>query len=231
MQLTERDAARLLGVPEATLQRWLRSGELAASRVNEQYRLNKIDLLEFASSRGLEISPDLLAELEQPALPRLAEALRAGGVHHGLAGADKSATLRDLVDRLALPREADRDLVHRMLLAREALGSTGVGNGIAIPHARNPIVLHVSTPAVAISYLDRPVDFEALDGKPVHTLVLLVSPSTRAHLHLLALVATALRDPGVLAAIDARAGVDALVPEIERVEAAIAERRAAARKP
>ncbi|GAO05380.1 PTS sugar transporter subunit IIA [Anaeromyxobacter sp. PSR-1] len=231
MQLTERDAARLLGVPEATLQRWLRSGELAASRVNEQYRLNKIDLLEFASSRGLEISPDLLAELEQPALPSLAEAIRAGGVHQGLAGADKAATLRDLVDRLALPREADRDLVHRMLLAREALGSTGVGNGIAIPHARNPIVLHVATPAVAISYLDRPVDFEALDGKPVHTLVLLVSPSTRAHLHLLALVATALRDPGVLSALDARAGVDALVPEIERVEAAIAEKRAAARKP
>ena len=231
MQLSERDAARLLGVPEATLQRWLKSGELAASRVNEQYRLNKIDLLEFASSRGMEISPDLLAELEQPALPSLAEAIRAGGVHHGVAGTDKASTLRALVDRLALPREADRDLVHRMLLAREALGSTGVGNGIAIPHARNPIVLHVATPAVAISYLDRPVDFEALDGKPVHTLVLLVSPSTRAHLHLLALVATALRDPGVLAALDARAGVDALLPEIERVEAAIAEKRAAARKP
>lgn len=231
MQLSERDAARLLGVPEATLQRWLKSGELAASRVNEQYRLNRIDLLEFASSRGLEISPELLAELEQPALPSLADAVRAGGVHHGVAGTDKASTLRALVDRLALPREADRDLVHRMLLAREALGSTGVGNGIAIPHARNPIVLHVPTPAVAISYLDRPVDFEALDGKPVHTLVLLVSPSTRAHLHLLALVAAALRDPGVLARLDARAGADDLVPEIARVEAAIAEKRAAARKP
>lgn len=231
MQLSERDAARLLGVPEATLQRWLKSGELAASRVNEQYRLNRIDLLEFASSRGLEISPELLAELEQPALPSLADAVRAGGVHHGVAGTDKASTLRALVDRLALPREADRDLVHRMLLAREALGSTGVGNGIAIPHARNPIVLHVPTPAVAISYLDRPVDFEALDGKPVHTLVLLVSPSTRAHLHLLALVAAALRDPGVLARLDARAGADDLVPEIARVEVAIAEKRAAARKP
>lgn len=231
MQLTERDAARLLGVPEATLQRWLKSGELPATHLNDQYRLNKIDLLEFASSRGMPISPELLAELEQPQLPSLADAIRAGGVHAGVPGTDKESTLRAVVDRLPLPHETDRDLVHRMLLAREALGSTGLGNGIAIPHPRNPIVLRVAMPAVAICYLDRPVDYQALDGRPVHTLVLLVSPSTRTHLHLLALVAAALRDPGVVAKLEARAGADELVTEVERVEAAIAERRAGAARP
>ena len=55
MQLTTRDAARLLGVPEPTVDRWLRTGELQAVRVNDQYRLNRIDLLEFASARGLEV--------------------------------------------------------------------------------------------------------------------------------------------------------------------------------
>ena len=227
MQLTARDAARLLGVSESTLHRWLRNGELPATRVNEQYRLNRIDLLEFASSRNMEISPELLAELEQPQLPSLADAVRAGGVHRAVAGADKASILRAVVDRLPLPRQADREQLHRVLLAREALGSTGFGNGIAIPHPRNPIVLRIAKPEAAICYLDRPIDFDSLDGKPVHTLVTLVCPSTRTHLHLLARAAAALRDPAVLAKLQARADVDALIPEIERVEAALAARRGA----
>jgi nitrogen PTS system EIIA component len=231
MQLTTRDAARLLGVPEATLERWLRTGELPATRVNEQYRFNKIDLLEFATARQLEISPELLAEVEQPQLPSLADAVRAGGVHRNVSGADKASILRAVVERLPLPSAADRDLLHRVLLAREALGSTGLGNGIAIPHPRNPIVLRVPKPEVAICYLDRPIDFEAIDGKPVHTLITLVSSSTRTHLHLLALVAAALRDRTVLALLQARADVGELAPEIARVEAAIAARRVGLEQP
>jgi len=225
MQLTARDAARLLRVSEATLYRWLKTGELAASRVNDQYRLNKIDLLEFAAARNMDISPDLLAELEHPQLPSLADAIRAGGVHRGISGTDKSSILRAVVERLPLPPTSDRELLHRVLLAREALGSTGFGNGIAIPHPRNPIVLRIPRPAVAVCYLDRPVDFEALDGNAVHTLVTVVSPSTRVHLHLLALVAASLRDPAVLKKFEARAGAEELVPEIERVEEAIALHR------
>lgn len=227
MQLTSRDAARLLGVSDSTLHRWLKSGELPATRVNDQYRLNRIDLLEFAAARNLPISADLLAELETEAqeLPSLADAVRAGGVHRGISGTDKSSILRAVVERLPLPRPPDCDLLHRVLLAREALGSTGVGNGIAIPHARNPIVLRVPRPEVAIRYLDQPVEFGAIDGKPVHTLVTLVTPSTRVHLHLLAVVAAALHDPAVRAKLEARAGADELVPEMARVEAAIAARR------
>lgn len=232
MQLTARDAARLLGVSEATLHRWLRDGELAATRVNDQYRLNKIDLLEFAAARKMDISPELFAELDQAqALPSLADAIRAGGVHRGLPGKDKAAVLRAVVDRLPLPQGVDREMLHRVLLAREALGSTGFGNGIAVPHARNPIVLRVARPAVAICYPERPVDFDALDGKPVHTLVTLVCPSTRAHLHLLALVAAALRDPALVAKLEARADADGLVPEVARVEAALGARSGGAGKP
>jgi len=232
MQLTARDAARLLGVSEATLHRWLRDGELAATRVNDQYRLNKIDLIEFAAARKMDLSPELFAELDpDQAPPSLVEAIRAGGVHRGVPGTDKAAILRSVVERLPLPQGVDREMLHRVLLAREALGSTGFGNGVAIPHARNPIVLRVERPEVAICYLERPVDFAAIDGKPVHTLVTLVCPSTRAHLHLLSLVAAAVHDPGVVARLEARAGADELLPEVSRVEAALAARRAGAGQP
>lgn len=232
MQLTSREAARLLGVEEDTLERWIREGELAATRVNDRFRLNRIDLLEFAAARNLDVSPALLDDLEQEkALPGLADAIRAGGVHRDVPGTDKAAILRAVVERLPLPAGVDRSVLHHVLLAREALGSTGLGNGIALPHARNPIVLRVARPAVAICYLAKPVDFDALDGKPVHTLVTLVCPSTRAHLHLLALAAAALRDPAVLGALEARAPAETLLAAIARFEADLAARRAGAKRP
>jgi PTS system nitrogen regulatory IIA component len=225
MHLSARDAARLLGVSETQLEKWLKAGDLASTRINDQYRLNRIDLLEFASSHGLDVSPDLLENLEQLQLPSLADAIRAGGVHRGITGKDKPAILRAVVDRLQNVSKGERDLLHRVLVAREALGSTGFGNGIAIPHPRNPIVLRVQHPEVAICYLEPPADFDALDGKPVHTLFTVVTPSTRIHLHLLAVIAQASRDPAFVAALEARADADALLREVERVEAAVAARR------
>jgi PTS system nitrogen regulatory IIA component len=111
-----------------------------------------------------------------------------------------------------------------MVLAREHLGSSSLGNGVAIPHPREPIVLRVDQPAVAIYLPATPVPFG--DGQPVHTLCLVVCPSTRAHLHVLAALAAVLRDPEVAALLAARAPDDVILAGIERVEAAQARLRA-----
>src|SRR5512133_767792 len=118
MQLTSREAARLLAVEESTLERWIRDGDLAATRVNDQFRLNRIDLLEFAAARNLDVSPALLEDLAQPqALPGLADAIRAGGVHRDVPGDGKAAILRAVVERLPLPAGVDREMLHHVLLA------------------------------------------------------------------------------------------------------------------
>ena len=57
-----------------------------------------------------------------------------------------------------------------MLEAREAMGSTGIGDGIAIPHARYPVVLHLDKPLVSLCFLEQPIDFGALDARPVQAL-------------------------------------------------------------
>lgn len=228
MQLTVRDAARFLGVPENTLYRWVQQGELPAQQVNDQYRFNRVELLEWAAQRKIPVSAEILEEPGRAprGLPPLSEAVRAGGIHYGIRGADKEGILRAVVEVLPVPPGFDRDFLLQMLLARERLGSTGLGNGIAIPHPRDPIVLHLDRPAVAICLLEKPVDFEALDKKPVHTLCLIVAPSTRAHLHLLAVLAAVLRDPAVPTKLAARAPREQVLAEIERVEAALAKARA-----
>ena len=102
----------------------------------------------------------------------LAEALETGGTFHDVDGSDKESVLRAVVERMRLPTDVDRNFLFSVLLAREALGSTAVGDGIAIPHVRNPIVLNVSKPTITLCFLKTPIDFGALDHKPVHALVL-----------------------------------------------------------
>jgi PTS system nitrogen regulatory IIA component len=227
MQLTVRDAARLLGVSEQVLERWVRKGELPAQLVDDRYRFNRIELLEWAAQHKMPVSPEILEEpglLPRQATP-LAEAIRAGGIHRDLPASDKEGLLRAMVDRLPLGHGLDREFLFRMVLAREHLGSTALGNGIAIPHPREPIVLRVDRPAVAIFLPVTPVAFDAPDDLPVHTLCLVVSPSTRAHLHVLAALASVLRDDQLERLLASRAKDEAILAAVERVEAAAARQR------
>jgi PTS system nitrogen regulatory IIA component len=220
MQLSVRDTARLLEVSEKTVYRWAQKGEIPFTRVNDQYRFNRVELLEWATVRKIPVSPDIFVETEAQGipLPSLAEALDAGGVFYRVAGSDVPSVLREVVHHLRLPEEVDREYLLQVLLAREALGSTGVGDGIAIPHVRNPIVLHVPRPTVTLCFLEGPVDFGALDGRPVTTLFTLVSPTVKAHLHLLSRLAFCLRDGRVRAAVAEQARRDVLLEAVRAVE-------------
>src|ERR1043165_4900380 len=81
MKLTVRDAAQLLNVTDKTIYRWIKQGAIPAYQINEQYRFNRAELLEWATSRKLNVSPDIFAEPEggEAPLPSLSEALKAGG--------------------------------------------------------------------------------------------------------------------------------------------------------
>ena len=90
---------------------------------------------------------------------------------HESAGQDKSAALAAICALLPLPETVNREEVRNVLLAREQLASTAIGNGIAIPHPRSPIVVGVTQPLLTVAFLRQPIDFAALDGRPLHTLV------------------------------------------------------------
>lgn len=220
MQLDVKDAAGIFSVSEKTIYRWIKQRKLPAYRVNEQYRFNRAELLEWATACKVNVSAEILHEPqfgEEP-LPRLDETLKAGGIYYRVDGKDKASVLQSVVDIMPLPREVDRTFLFQVLLARESLGSTGIGDGIAIPHVRNPIVLHIPHPSVTLCFLDHSIDFGALDGLPVNTLFTLVSPTVRSHLHLLSKLAFALRDPQFRAVIAQRGSRDEILKEARRIE-------------
>lgn len=223
MRLTVKDAAGLLNVSEKTIYRWIKDQIIPVYKINEQFRFNRAELLEWATSRRIQISADIFLEGDQSkdSLPNLSDALKAGGVAYRVGGNDKPSVLRAVVDVLNVPEEVDREFLYQVLLAREALGSTGIGDGIAIPHVRNPIVLHISKPTVTLCYLDHPIDFQSIDGQPVGTLFTLISPTVRAHLHLLSRLAFVLKDQAFKAAVKRQASRDELMNELLRAEAAL----------
>ncbi|MBZ0089157.1 MAG: PTS sugar transporter subunit IIA [Thermoanaerobaculia bacterium] len=220
MKLLVKDAARLLDVSEKTIYRWIKQGSIPAYRLNEQYRFNRAELLEWATSRRISISPEIFREEESEAdsLPDFSAALRTGGIHYRIGGEDKASVLHHVVETLRLPPEVDRQFLFEVLLAREALGSTAIGDGIAIPHARNPVILHLDRPLVTLCFLERPVDFGALDDRPVDTLFTLISPTVRAHLHLLSRLSFALRDRDFRAAVELQAAREEILAAADRAE-------------
>lgn len=220
MQLRVRDVARILKVSEKTVYQWVKTGGLAAQHVSGQIRFNRTELLEWATSRNLSVSPELFSETDPDTIPMvgLAEALETGGTFHDVDGLDKESVLRAVVERMQLPADVDRKFLFSVLLAREALGSTAVGDGIAIPHVRNPIVLNVSKPTVSLCFLKAPIDFGALDHKPVHALFSMVSPSIRVHLHLLARLGFVLKHEAFKQLIDRKAASDEILSAVRALE-------------
>ncbi|CAG0960244.1 PTS sugar transporter subunit IIA [Geobacter sp.] len=220
MLLEPSDAAQALNVDEKTVVRWIRKDNLPAEMIRGEYRINPVDLLEWATERGMKVNPALykMHDADNRPLPTLSQALEAGGIHCGVTGTDKETVLHTVVSQLDLPPELDPDFILQVLLAREALGTTAVGDGIAIPHVRNPILVQLPVPKVSLSYLAEPVDFGALDGKPVQILFTIITPTIRMHLHLLSKLAFCLRDPRLRQILGRECNPEAIVTAVREIE-------------
>ena len=108
----------------------------------------------------------------------------------------KKQAIQELAAKAAALTGGGERAIFEILMQREKLGSTGVGNGIAIPHGKLPKLGKLFG---LFARLDRPIDFDALDGQPVDLIFLLLAPETAGadHLKALARVARLLRDQDV----------------------------------
>lgn len=123
----------------------------------------------------------------------IADLLDADAVLFQLRSTSKKQALQDLSKAAAALTGQDERSIFRVLLDRERLGTTGVGNGIAIPHAKLPQLDRLRG---LFARLERPVDFEAIDEQPVDLIFLLLAPegSGADHLKALARVSRQMRD-------------------------------------
>ena len=125
----------------------------------------------------------------------LSEYLRKQDVILHLKGKKKEEIIKEMVDRIDDVGEDDKEKIFQKIMRREELESTGIGNGIAIPHARSE---EVGKLRVLFALSKEGVDFDALDGKPVHLIFLILSPEREKNLYIkiLARLSRLLKQPG-----------------------------------
>lgn len=230
MDLKIKDVAELLNVSETTIRRWLSSGQIPAYRLNHQYRFSRLEIENWMMGCKLNQEKGFSAaqkeqEFELP-LPgsksgtqqfSLFRALHQGDVFLQVPGNTKEEVISNGARKASALLGLDADLVTELLLDREKLMSTALNHGIAVPHPRE-FILKGQADCIIVVFPEKPIDFGALDGQPVHTLFFLFSSQDKRHLHLLAKIAHLSSDQAALKLLQEMPNKEALLSFVKEWE-------------
>jgi PTS system nitrogen regulatory IIA component len=192
MDLEMQEVAELLSIPQNLLQEWIKEGKIPAYHMNDQIRFNRQEIEAWLLSQQHLVQQEEGAEkmTKRSATLRynLFRALNNGDVFCDIQAGSKVEVISQTMHRLAPLLHLDAEVLTELFIEREQLVSTGVGGGFAIPHARD-FLLHGHRDFVVIVYLSEPIDYDAIDNVPIHTLFFLMASDDKRHLGLLSKIA------------------------------------------
>jgi PTS system nitrogen regulatory IIA component len=223
MQLGIEDIAKCLDLPATTVDRWIRQGRIPVQRRGDACDFEISALKRWAASKRLpfRLPKDPAARddtVAEDALVSLETAMRRGGIFHDVPGADVRQVLTAAVENITGIAPSEKNALLQALIDREELTSTGIGNGVAIPHPRTPLAETLTTPQITTCFLSRAIDFHAVDDRPVFVLFLLISDSVQTHLHLLSRLAYGLRDKSFIDVLKTKPDAASLLAHIADFE-------------
>lgn len=214
MDLKIKDVAELFDVTETTVERWISDGKIPTYRFNKLHPDHRFSITEM---EYWVISHKIPKTKETPPKSKVSEsnsskikinrggvkqfslfrAIHKGDVLKNIPGHTKEDVIRTTMKRSSKPLNLDAEVVTELLLNREKLMPTALNNGIGIPHTRDT-KLNSHHDVVVIVFPEHPLEYGALDGKPVHTLFFLFATDDKRHLHLLAKIAHLSSQPEAL---------------------------------
>lgn len=218
--LTPKDVALLLDIPLVTVSRWANQGKIPCKLKNGNFLFKKKEIMSWARSRHLEVREKMKppGQAVDGGGVSLHDAISRGGIYHRLEGHDIFSILKNAVDYMGFDDDARKKLVLDELIKREEIASTGIGNGVAIPHPRRVMKLDLASPVIWVFFLENRVDFNAVDGKPVFILFFIFSPSTPDHLKLLARLSFCLREKKFMSLLKKHPRPDVFLSVISQIE-------------
>lgn len=219
MHLKPKDVAALLQVPESTLLEWARTRRIPCHRIGRQFHFNRDEINEWILTEGAGLKLRLLELSIAGRETHLADLIVQGGVHRDVPGNTIVDVLRGALSQISLPVGVSAGELLSALLDREAMVTTAIGRGIAVPHPRHPIVANMDDASVSVCHLSRPVAYGALDGEPVHTLFVLLSHSPRRHLEVLSKLSFLCQDRAFTALLKEQAPAEQLIAFVRAREA------------
>jgi len=188
MDLELKDISELLHITEERICEWAQAGKIPSYMLCEnEYRFNSEEIENWL--------------IENPHMSKKGEKLNyslyraciKGDVYTDIEGSSKEEIFEKALLRIENKLELDPNTLYKLVLEREQLAPTGLQNGFAVPHARD-FYLPALYDAIFIVSLPSPIEYDSLDGKPVHTLFFLFSCDAKRHLRLLARLAHLIND-------------------------------------
>lgn len=223
MNLSVKDVAELLNVSEKTIYRMIQNETIPCFRVGGQWRFDRREIASWVedtrefSYKTAEERPSKEDEEEIS----VAEFLKRGGIYYNVGGSNKESAIQACLDLIKnnIPR-MDTKKLFSSIMEREALCSTAVGQGIALPHPR-PKGKFMSISYVALCFLKEPLPFGALDNEKVNTLFFIFPKSERRLLRIQSKLLRLLKDDEIRAIIGKADPVEKIYEVIARKEAEI----------
>ena len=196
MKLTIHEVAKSLNLPWNTIERWVRQGRIPMQKSGSIYIIHESVIKKWADTHNLSFflsKKEIDQEKNLPA-ENLLPAMQRGSVLYGINGQTVEGVLKDAIDNIPDLLIKNKKELLETLIERESLASTGIGNGVAIPHPRTPLSEMHKNSAIITCFLEKPVEFGSIDNKPVFIMFILLSISVKTHLHLLSRLSFCVRN-------------------------------------
>jgi len=218
LDLTLSELANLLKVSRKTIYRWVHAKELPAYRIHHQFRFKDSEIKAWLEKKKIVIHPQPSAELLNGPPFTLDMLLKNGGIYYKVEGDSPREAIKNAIDIISLPPEVQRDALLEALLFRESLTTTAIGNGVAIPHTRDPIQISPENQSLNICFLQNPVDFDALDGKAINVMIIPLCSNLKNHLEVYAKISHLCQNRRFLSLLDAQSGRKEIMDFLETFE-------------
>lgn len=215
--LTIEQVAQLLNLPEVTIQRWEHQGKIPSKLINDKIMFKKSEVVNWARVHDLSIHEKNVTA-DSPKVFSLSQAIKNGSIYTNIPGSDVYTVFQNALKKLPFISDKNYKQVLEALIDREELNSTGIGNGIAIPHTRNRMDLGIDQPHVSVFFLETPVKFSAIDDEAVFVLFMIFTASVKEHLKILSKISFMLQKTEVKEILQQRNKEGNLITSIKQLE-------------
>lgn len=222
-QYTENEVAQLLGVSPITVQRWEHQGKIPYKIINGAPYFNRNEIIRWANEHDFSMQQTPRVQTSGKTNAHfLSDAIERAGIYYDVQGKDVYSILSNSLDMLSFLKHFDKSILLNELLDREEMASTGIGNGIAIPHTRNRLALNLQEAHLPLFFPQEPVPYKSIDKQPVFALFMIFSTTTKEHLKILSKISFLLQNQAILELLQDRKPADLLLEGIRKSERAAA---------
>ncbi len=211
------DVALLLQYTEKQVLDSVKNKELPCHKIHNHFFFNKHRIVEWALSRSIPLNLSKHKKMSAYHIQSMSDMLNPSSFFYDCEINEKEF-IAQMINLVKLEKNIDKKIIVQLLKKREELMSTAIGNGIALPHPRIPLMLGSNKPLIVFFFPKKQLDLNSLDEKPVHTLILVISQTIKQHLSLLAHLSFLLSKESFQVALRNRMSYEEIIELIDHLE-------------